>query len=151
MQFKQPTLGRPFQIAALVTSALLVSAAPCAAARADQPSAKLCLKETSTPGTEACMHRALDDADAKLNAAYKKALSVIENDDREQDPKAKATWKAQLAAAQRAWIAFRDADCGDLIFSEWNNGSGTTAALYACRYDKTVQRTAEILSRYPLE
>ena len=97
------------------------------------------------------MHRALDDADAKLNAAYKKALSVIDNDDREQDPKAKATWKVQLAAAQRAWIAFRDADCGDLIFSEWNNGSGTTAALYACRYDKTVQRTAEILSRYPLE
>ncbi|GJD54059.1 hypothetical protein OPKNFCMD_6840 [Methylobacterium crusticola] len=96
------------------------------------------------------MHKALDEADRKLNAAYKKAQLVIEQDDRGQDGKARAAWTAQLAAAQRAWIAFRDADCGDLVVSEWNSGSGATAAAYACRYDKTVQRTEEILSRYPL-
>ena len=117
---------------------------------AEQPSAKLCLDETSTPATQACLHRALDAADARLNAAYRKAMSVIDTDDRGMDAAAKATWKAQLAAAQRAWIAFRDADCGDLIFSEWANGSGGTGAQYACRYDRTVQRTADLLSRYPL-
>lgn len=98
---------------------------------------------------------ALNEADKRLNLAYRKAQSVIEQDDRGQDDpgevaKAKATWTAQLAAAQRAWMAFRDADCGDLIFSEWDNGHGVLPAVYACRYDKTVQRTNEILSRYPL-
>lgn len=144
-------LNHPPLTPALVLATLLACGIPTAAALADQPSAKLCLNETSTPGTQACMHRALNDADLKLNAAYKKAMSVIDQDDRQQDPKAKADWKTQLAGAQRSWIAFRDADCGDLTFSEWDNGSGTTAALYACRYDKTVQRTAEILSRYPLQ
>ncbi|MCJ2095231.1 DUF1311 domain-containing protein [Methylobacterium sp. J-072] len=72
----------------------------------------------------------------------------MDQDERPQD--SKAAWKTQFMAAQRAWIAFRDADCGDLTFSEWNNGSGITAALYACKSDKTVQRTDDILSRYPL-
>ncbi|GJE19451.1 lysozyme inhibitor LprI family protein [Methylobacterium marchantiae] len=85
-----------------------------------------------------------------LNAAYRKALAVIDQDDRGEDAKAKAAWKAPLTAAQRAWIAFRDVDCGDLVLSEWNNGSGATVTGYACRYDKTVQRRDEILSRYPL-
>ncbi|MCJ2060925.1 DUF1311 domain-containing protein [Methylobacterium sp. J-048] len=132
----------------LLLVALWACALPSAGARADQPSAKLCQAATATPETQACLHKALDAADAKLNAAYKKALSVIDQDDR--PPDAKAAWKAQFTAAQRAWIAFRDADCGDLTFSEWNNGSGTTGALYACQYDKTVQRTDDILSRYPL-
>jgi len=131
----------------LALAGLWVCAIPSTEARADQPSAKLCQAATSTPETQACLHKALDAADAKLNAAYKKALSVIDQDDR--PPDAKAVWKTQFTAAQRAWIAFRDADCGDLTFSEWNNGSGTTAALYACQYDKTVQRTDDILSRYP--
>jgi uncharacterized protein YecT (DUF1311 family) len=121
-----------------------------ATSRADQPSAKLCLNETSTPGTTDCMARALQEADAKLNAVYKKAMSVIDHDDRTQDPSAKAVWKTQLEKAQRAWIAFRDADCGDLTYSEWSNGSGANPAVPACRYDKTVQRTADLLSRYPL-
>ncbi|QEE41369.1 MULTISPECIES: lysozyme inhibitor LprI family protein [unclassified Methylobacterium] len=145
--------SNPFTVAGstgiLALAALWTCALPFASARADQPSAKLCRAATSTPETQTCLHKALEAADAKLNAAYKKALSVIEQDDRPLD--AKATWKAQFTAAQRAWIAFRDADCGDLTFSEWNNGSGTTGALYACRYDKTVQRTEDILSRYPLQ
>ena len=145
--------SNPFTVAGssgiLALAALWTCVLPFASARADQPSAKLCRAATSTPETQTCLHKALDAADAKLNAAYKKALSVIEQDDRPLD--AKATWKAQFTAAQRAWIAFRDADCGDLTFSEWNNGSGTTGALYACRYDKTVQRTEDILRRYPLQ
>jgi uncharacterized protein YecT (DUF1311 family) len=75
---------------------------------------------------------------------------TIEHDNRIQDPIAKTSWKAQLEKAQRVWIAFRDADCGDLTYSEWANGSGASPALAACRYDKTIQPTADLLSRYPL-
>ncbi|WP_019906490.1 lysozyme inhibitor LprI family protein [Methylobacterium sp. 77] len=139
----------------LPLAVLLSLAGPASPVLADQtstnqPSVKLCATETSDVGTQACLHKALDGADTALNAAYRKALSVIDTDDRGEDAKAKAAWKAQLAAAQRAWIAFRDADCGDLVLSEWSGGSGANAAGYACRYDKTVQRTNDILSRYPL-
>lgn len=139
----------------LCGSALLLALAGLADARftplrADQPSAKLCLSATSTPEGVQCMDQALSDADRKLNAAYRKALSVIaQSTDRPQVQR--AAWKQQLTAAQQAWIAFRDADCGDLVASEWNGGTGTSQAILACRYDKTVQRTDEILSRYPLQ
>ncbi|MEE7490260.1 lysozyme inhibitor LprI family protein [Methylobacterium oryzae CBMB20] len=138
------------QAAASVLAGLLACLVGSTTASADQPSAKLCLNETSTPGTTDCMNRALQEADAKLNAAYKKAMSVIDHDDRAADPNAKALWKTQLERAQRAWIAFRDADCGDLTYSEWANGSGANPAVPACRYDKTVDRTADLLGRYPL-
>lgn len=145
--------GRHGGVALLVA---LMLAGSAAGARADQPSAKLCTKAQSTPETQLCMEKAFTEADKKLNAAYQKALSVIDHDDGEddQDPKAKAKykadWKARLAAAQRAWIAFRDADCGDLTISEWHGGTGMGPALDACKYDKTVQRTDDLLSRYPL-
>lgn len=134
----------------LVFAVLLALAGSATAVSAAQPSAKLCATENSTPETAECMEKALEGADKALNEAYRKALSVIDADDSGKDAKAKTEWKAQLAAAQRAWIAFRDADCGALIVSEWNSGSGTTTATYACLYDKTVQRTGDILSRYPL-
>jgi len=147
MNHKRPCL---LPASAPVLAGLLACLAVPTTAGADQPSAKLCLTETSTPGTTACMTRALQEADAKLNAAYRKAMSVIDHDDRTPDPDARALWKTRLERAQRAWIAFRDADCGDLTDSEWANGSGANAALPACLYDKTVQRTADLLSRYPL-
>lgn len=144
-----------FRLVAVIGGILGIITCSAGLALADQPSAKLCTSEPTTTATGVCIMNALNEADKKLNLAYKKAQSVIEQDDRGQDDpgevaKAKTAWTAQLAAAQRAWMAFRDADCGDLIFSEWNNGHGVLPAVYACRYDKTVQRTNEILSRYPL-
>ncbi|ONF46516.1 lysozyme inhibitor LprI family protein [Methylobacterium radiotolerans] len=142
--------SRLLRASAPVLAGLLACLAVSTGSRAEPPSAKLCLTETSTPRTTDCMNRALHEADARLIAAYKKALSVIDHDDRTQDPDARALWKTRLEKAQRAWIAFRDADCGDLTFSEWANGSGANPAVPACLYDKTVQRTADLLGRYPL-
>lgn len=135
-------LGYPALVAAALLAAVPAQAAPS--------SSKLCNDPNfATPQINACMEKAADDADHKLNVAYKKALAVIDGDgDRTADQK--AHWRAQLTAAQRAWIAFRDADCGDLVVTEWNGGTGMGSALSACRYDLTVQRTDEILSRYPL-
>ena len=86
--------SRLLRTSAPVLAGLLACLAVSTSARAEPPSAKLCLTETSAPGTTDCMNRALHEADAKLNAAYKKALSVIDHDDRTQDPDARAQWKA---------------------------------------------------------
>ena len=61
----------------------------------------------------------------------------------------KVTWKNDLIAAERAWVAYRDANCKfELIGAEWHNGSGTTAAQQDCVLTMTTQRTSELTERY---
>lgn len=49
----------------------------------------------------------------------------------------------QLLDAQRAWIAFRDADCG-LIYTIWADGSIRTVLAADCQMRKTAQRALEM-------
>ena len=131
----------------LVLGLVFSAAAP---ALAEQPSANLCTDPSfGTPQIAACMEKAAAEADKRLNDAYRKAISIIEKDS-DRTPEQKVAWRQALLVSERAWTAFRDADCGDLTVIEWNSGSGTGTAIAACRYDKTVQRTAELLARYPL-
>lgn len=51
----------------------------------------------------ACATRLYDQADRRLNALYARLLAEIGND---------AGAKARLRDSERAWIAFRDAQCG---------------------------------------
>ncbi len=100
---------------------------------------------------ENCLLGELAKADKALNGAYQKMLSFIAGDpDTPADQK--PAWKQNLVAAQRAWLAFRDANCKfELIGAEWHNGSGTTAAQQQCVLTLTQQRTAELLSRLAVE
>jgi uncharacterized protein YecT (DUF1311 family) len=50
----------------------------------------------------ACAGAALAGADASLNALYKQIQEHVNSD---------AGLKTRLVAAQRAWLAFRDAEC----------------------------------------
>ncbi|MBS7538097.1 lysozyme inhibitor LprI family protein [Ancylobacter lacus] len=95
-----------------------------------------------------CLATEFAKADAALNAAWKKVNGLIAADpDTPADQK--AAWKAHLLAAQKAWLAFRDADCRfELVAAEWHNGSGTTAAQQQCALELTQARTRELLERY---
>lgn len=95
-----------------------------------------------------CLQKAFTQADGALNAAYRKAQAVIAaNTDLSAEQK--KAWQADLVAAQRAWLGFRDADCKfDLVGAEWNFGSGTTAAQHQCVLNLTLARTKELLERY---
>jgi len=96
-----------------------------------------------------CLAKELTQADKALNDAYQKALAAIAADaDTPADQK--ATWRANLVAAERAWLAYRDANCKfDLVGAEWNFGSGTTAAQQECVLALTQSRAAELLARMP--
>jgi uncharacterized protein YecT (DUF1311 family) len=54
--------------------------------------------------------------------------------------------KARLRAAQRAWLAFRDADCASRQDEDWGTLSRITAN--ACVLRRTVERTID-LEGYP--
>ncbi|MDF2621607.1 MAG: hypothetical protein K0S00_4266 [Xanthobacteraceae bacterium] len=97
---------------------------------------------------EDCLGKEVAEADEALNAAYQKMLATIDKDASPSDPK--GAWRDNLVAAQRAWIAFRDANCKfDLIGAEWRFGSGTNAARQECLLALTQSRTAELLARIP--
>ena len=117
-------------------------------ARADEPVD--CANATSTYEINACADKDLAKADAALNAAYQKALAKIAASDQEKpyDPK---SWEEALRASQRAWVAFRDADCKGLVPMAWAGGTGTSMEVLGCMTAKTDERTKELKERFDAE
>jgi uncharacterized protein YecT (DUF1311 family) len=83
----------------LSSLATLILAAPLlvGAARADD-----CANAQDQATMNECAGKAFDAADAKLNDAYKQIEGRLKDD---------AASKKLLVDAQRAWVAFRDAEC----------------------------------------
>jgi uncharacterized protein YecT (DUF1311 family) len=106
-----------------------------------------CDKAMATSELNQCAEQAFQAADAKLNAAYRKALASIRKSGGEK-PYDPASWEKALRASQSAWIAYRDADCNGLVPMSWGGGTGTTAAVLGCKTDKTESRTKELTAIY---
>lgn len=113
---------------------------PVGVANADVPSEpslysqgyNTCLdKASSTTSMVECIGMEHDAQDAKLNTAYKTLMDSLSPDRRKQ-----------LRGAQRAWIAYRDANC-EFYFDP---DGGTIARLQAnqCMLNMTAQRAAEL-------
>ena len=81
-----------------------------------------------------CAAKDYKAADAKLNATYKKLEQRYAD-----NPDAKAA----LVAAQRAWIAFRDAEC-DLTALGAQRGSVYPMVRAMCLQSLTVDRTGQL-------
>ena len=96
---------------------------------------------------ENCLANELVTADSALNAAYKRAEDMVAASQTGADQK--KAWLDKFVTAQRAWIAFRDANCNfDLIGAEFNFGSATTASQQECTLEMIQQRTQELQNRY---
>ncbi len=124
-------------------AALCLTCAAATAGGADDAATIDCDNAMSTVEMNVCAERELDAADAQLNAEFKNAIASIGKSSSEKPYDAKS-WEASLRASQRAWIAFRDADCKDLVPYSWTGGTGTTSAVLGCMSAKTKARTAEI-------
>ena len=128
---------RPFALMLAVSFATSASAQP-----ADRHTVVLDLSVTACDAAETgqefvgCVTDALFRADQELNETYARALAVAESE-------------PALRAAQRAWIAYRDADCeGGLNEDALGAGHWRTGHIEACRYEKTRLRVAELRSRF---
>lgn len=106
-----------------------------------------CAKATSTAEMNACAEQDFIAADKSLNIAYAAALAYVKGRDVEKPYDAKS-FEAALRESQRAWIAFRDADCKNLVAQEWSGGSGTASASLGCMTDLTTQRAKDLKERY---
>ena len=54
------------------------------------------------------------------------------------------SFEEAVRSAQRAWVAYRDAECKGVVAQVWTNGTGSASAILGCMTDKTVQRTKEL-------
>ena len=106
-----------------------------------------CANASSTVEMNFCADKDFQAADKALNAAYEAALASTKTRDLEKPYDAKS-FEAAMRAAQRAWVAYRDADCKDLTAQEWSGGTGTTSAVLGCMTEKTMQRTKDLKERY---
>ena len=133
-------------LATLILAAVILAAATPVRADEKEPAID-CANAMSTAEINFCSEKLLDAADAKLNEAYKKALDFVAKTEGEKPYDAKS-WEEALRASQRAWVAYRDADCKGLVPMSWSGGTGTTAEVLGCMSAKTKARTQELLEMY---
>jgi uncharacterized protein YecT (DUF1311 family) len=114
--------------------------------------AKGCMAESpdgdTTVGMTACTLAEAGAWDRILNETFgdlvlqSRALAAAE----EQAGVAPAPREALLRAAQRAWVAFRDADCAQEV-AMWGEGSMRQIAGAYCTLDRTAQRAFELRAK----
>lgn len=91
-----------------------------------------CNNATNQNDMNYCAEEDFNKADKALNAAYKTAMADMD-----------AAMKAKLKAAQRAWVAFRDAECDYESMSE-EGGSMQPMVYSGCRARLTKDRTQDL-------
>lgn len=94
-----------------------------------------------------CAARDFQKADRKLNEIYQ---AIIARNGRQANAASEEAkeWVAALRMSQRAWVAFRDADCDGLVGRDWFDGSGQPMAVNGCKADLTRRRTKDLVERY---
>lgn len=107
--------------------ALLLPTLPAGAQECD-PS------DETQSGMNLCAHAAYRAQDARLNDAYRRVMQRLAVD---------AGDRKLLQAAQRAWIAFRDAECA-FRTEGYAGGSLRPMLVSQCLADLTAARTAQL-------
>ena len=99
----------------------------------------------TTLGMSMCAAAETDGWDAVLNAEYTRTMDwsrAMDAEDQTHFPEF-AKREETLRAAQRAWIAFRDAECG-YAYAQWGAGSMRHIAGTSCMLDMTATRAIEL-------
>ncbi|MFN3868295.1 MAG: lysozyme inhibitor LprI family protein, partial [Hyphomicrobiaceae bacterium] len=108
-----------------------------------------CANASSTLEMNFCADKDFTAADKALNAAYQRALKAVPGmADGASDRFSARNWEKALRDSQRAWLAYRDAECREHIPMFWGGGTGTTVAVIGCLTALTNARTKELRESY---
>lgn len=102
----------------------------------------------TTVGISDCLSREHDAWDTLLNRYWKPLMQAAHASDEAEAPRPAGApaAAATLRAAQRAWIAFRDAECAHAA-AEWGMGSMRLIAGADCMRSMTAERAIEFHDR----
>ena len=102
--------------------------------------------DCKAPETQAdmtiCAGKDYEKADKQLNAEYQKLRKLLTERDKTADADGKGATDA-LVTAQRAWVAFRDANCA-LAGFQARGGSMEPMLISSCLADMSGKRAAEL-------
>ncbi len=101
----------------------------------------------TTFGMMSCLLAERDVWDERLNKVYKEARAfakAMDQSDMDLFPEY-AVRDEQVLAAQRAWIAFRDANCA-MEYGVWGAGSFRQIAGADCVMRMTAERTLDLIA-----
>lgn len=102
--------------------------------------------DCKSPQTQAdmtiCAGKDHEKADKDLNAAYQKLRKQLAERDKTADASSKGATDA-LVTAQRAWVAFRDANCA-LSGFQARGGTMEPMLIASCLADMSSKRAAEL-------
>lgn len=103
--------------------------------------------EETNGNVDACLEREGDAWDVMLNEAYKATTASAKSLDRDRkaDGDEEASAAADLLKAQRAWIAYRDAEC-DRRYEVSKDGTIRTTMTLDCTLDLTALRAIDLQS-----
>ena len=135
--------------AAVLLSAAILALALTTISAHSEPEEKIdCANAMNTHDLNHCASKELEAADTELNAVYKRALAAIPGMASDEERYNAKSWEAALRASQRAWVAFRDAECGGHVPMFNSGGSATTAEVIYCEVELTQARTKKLKERY---
>lgn len=103
-----------------------------------------CASAMAQADLNACAYQDWERADADLNAAYKRAMALLEEWDANLPSDERGGAKA-LKEAQRAWITFRDKACEAEGYA-FKGGSAEPLLVYGCMRLVTEERVVHLTS-----
>ncbi len=139
-----PISRTTFIALATVMAAAVMAAAATSATAAPRIN---CTTASSTFEMNDCAERDFSAADAKLNSVYQRSLAAVP-DMAFEKPYDTKSWIAALRNSQRAWVAFRDAECKNHVAMFWTGGTGATVDILGCMTEKTRARTKDLIDHY---
>ena len=101
-----------------------------------------CAEPVTQRDMNACADIEYDKADKDLNAAYKQLRTKMSDWGKSADEESKGAVDA-LVAAQRAWVAFRDANC-EVAGFQARGGTMESMLISSCLADMSTKRAAEL-------
>lgn len=120
---------------------LVVGTGFASVAMAEEPKVN-CAKAELQIELNYCAEKALDAADAELNAQWKVTKAVAAQADGEVEKSMRGA-EAALLKAQRAWIDYRDGTCEVAGFA-MRGGTAEQMLIYDCQARLTRARTGEL-------
>lgn len=100
----------------------------------------------SNMGRRTCTSTALDAADKLLNGLYGKLVDQMKaSSDRDDKERLR-----RLVASERAWVAYRDAEC-NLQGASMLGGSGEPLMILDCHYSLTRERAKRLEDPFSLK
>ncbi|MBR0753637.1 DUF1311 domain-containing protein [Bradyrhizobium jicamae] len=132
---------------------LILILAACGAARTESARIKACFDRRSNAEQRDCLHDLYREAQAELDQLFHRKID--EANAREADMRARNTLPPpvkgpstveRIAASQKAWEGYREAECWGVVGEPGGSGSRTWA--YGCLAEKTFERIGELKVPY---